>query len=659
MWVGLDEVDWAALKHNYGSAEDVPDLLRRCAGPDPDDAEGAACDVLNLLFHQGGWVCSAASAALPFLLRLASAAEVTCRRTVMELVARLASEAQQVRVQFLDPGWRPAWERALPEVLVLLEDPEPWIRRDAADVVGVCGSSGELTLPSLLRRWQAEDDPATRLDVILALGQAVLRQPAGVHAAEVFDLLHRLLNAPEAQVRLAAIHALAPNTPDLAEQRLELLLEAVRDPSVELWRHTTAMDSGAQGVQHRTAALFPGPYTGFALGLLRDHPAEEQRTGALVQAAGLLAQWRSPTSALLPRIAARLNDPACEARFRAAELLACLGPAAAAHADEVAALLGDNAARTTRKRQTVGEAALWALARMNDPRCLPGLIELVAAGTRSGFTSTSASYPATAGWHHAVLPSLPEVLGYLADHVERLLPAICDQLGTSTDQQVINRLCQVLAGWGPSAKAAVPKLLSLMEDNRNWDSAALALAGIGPAGNGAQELLLTRADARETHTELAAWAHWKVSGEPGPLLEVIERAAAQGSIPRPALRKLADLGPHAARFADRLRAMTTDTDPWSRVEAARALWAATGDTETAVPALMTTVQGLAKGDYLPVMLPAVRHLAQIGHAARPAAQLLHAVPRHDPRLRSSGGWRGFTQDEDIRTAVDELLALCG
>ncbi|MFB7468240.1 hypothetical protein ACFCZ1_32985 [Streptomyces sp. NPDC056224] len=657
MWVGLDAVDWAALKHNYGSAEDVPGLLRRCAGPDPDDAEEAACDLLNLLFHQGGWLCSAASAALPFLLRLAATPEVTCRRTVMELVARLASEAEQVIERFLDPAWRPAWERALPEVLVLLGDPEPWIRRDAADVVGVCGSSGELTLPSLLQRWQAEDDPATQLDVILALGQAVLRQPAGLHAAEVFDLLQGLLNAPEAQVRLAAVHALAPSKPDLPEQRLELLLQAVRDPSVELWRHTTAMDSGVQGVQHRTAALFPGPSTGFALGLLNNHPAEEQRTGALAQAAGLLAQWRSPASALLPRVAARLNDPAGEARFRAAELLACLGPASAAHADEVAALIGDNAARTTRKQETVSEAALWALARMNDPRCLPGVIELV-AGARSGFASNSASYPATAGWHHAVLPSLPEVLRGLADHVERLLPAVCDQLGTTTDQQVINRFCQVLAGWGPAAKAAVPQLLSLMEDDQNWDGAALAIAAIGPAGNGARELLLARADAGGTHTELAAWAHWKVSGEPGPLLEALELAAAQGSIPRPALRKLADLGPYAARFADRIRAMTTDTDPWSRVEAAHALWATTGDTETAVPALMTAIQGLAKGNYLPVMLPAVRHLAQIGPAARPAAQLLHALPHHDPRLRSSGAWRGFTQDEDIRTAVDELLAAC-
>ncbi|MFF2193552.1 hypothetical protein [Streptomyces sp. NPDC058157] len=48
----------------------------------------------------------------------------------------------------------------------------------------------------------------------------------------------------------------------------------------------------------------------------------------------------------------------------------------------------------------------------------------------------------------------------------------------------------------------------------------------------------------------------------------------------------------------------------------------------------------------------------LGPAAWPAARLLHAVPRQDRRLRSSDAWRGFTQDQEIRAAVDELLAVC-
>lgn len=662
MWMGLDAVDWAGLKHNYGSAEDVPGLLRRCGGPNPDDADDASSELFNLLFHQGGWVCSAASAALPFALRLAATPQVPSRCAMLELVAMLAAEAGRIEARFLDPGWAPAWTQALPDLLGLLDDPEPEIRRAAADVLASCDSPGELVLPGLLRSWETEGDPATRLELVLSLGQAAVRAPVGRHGAEVFDLLRDLLDSPQAQIRLAAVHALAPNDPGLPAERLDLILEAVRAPTVELWRHTSSVQTGVLGVQHWAAGLTTGPDPAFTLGLLADHHDDEQRIGALAQAGRLLSQWRSPTAALLPRVVARLDDPTPEARFRAAELLACLGPAAAAHADEVATHLSDPSTRTTRKRETVGEAALWALARMNDPRCLPGLIELI-AGAPSGFASASAHYPAT-DLHHAVLPALDEVLGHLPDHAEQLLPSICGRLDTATDDRLLNRLCEGLADWGPAAAAAVPQLLGLLEDDRTWTAAAKALAGIGtagigPAGVGARDLLLSRSRDAGPHAELAAWAYWRVGGEPGPALEVIGRSVEERGVRHPSLRKLAGFGPHAALYADRLRAMTGDTDPWTRVEAAHALWAVTGDAETAVPVLATAVLDLANGTYLPVMLPALDHLAELGQAAQPVADLLRDVPARDQRLRTSGGWRGFVQDENVRTAVSELLSASG
>ncbi|MEU0402745.1 hypothetical protein ABZ318_21375 [Streptomyces sp. NPDC006197] len=654
MWAGVDAVDWSELKHNYGSAEEIPVLLRRCAGPDSDDAEDASSELLNLLFHQGGWICSAASAALPFMLRLAATPQVPSRCAMLELVAMLAAEAGRVEARFLDPGWASAWERALPELLRLLEVPEPGIRRAAIDVLGACDSRGELILPGLLRSWEAEDDPATRLELVLALGHAAMRAPAGARSAEVFDLLHELLDAPQPQMRLAAVHALAPTDPDLPARRLDVLLEAVRDPSVELWRHTSSVQAGVLGVHHWTSGLFTGPAPDFTLGVLADHHDDEQRIAALAQAGGLLSQWRSPAAPLLPRLVGRLDDPVAEVRFRSVELLACLGPTAAAHADEAACLLADSAVRTTRRGESVGEGALWALARMNDPRCLPGLIELI-AGARSGFASNSAHYPASE-WHHVGLPSLPEVLRYLPDHAELLLPAICDRIGTVADDRLLHRICETLAEWGSVAEKAVPRLLGLLEDDRTWTAAATALAGIGRGGSEAGSLLLSRVGVDGPHGELAAWAYWRVCGEPGPALELLGRSLVEQRIRHPELRKLAGLGAHAAPHADRLRMMTTGTDPWTRVEAAHALWAATGDTETTVPILTAVVRDLAEETYLPVMLPAVRHLARIGHAARPAAELLCGVPAGNRRLRSNGGWRGFNQDEEIRSAVRELLS---
>ncbi|WP_037680378.1 hypothetical protein [Streptomyces albus] len=657
MWQGLDEVDWAALEHHYGSAEDVPVLLRRCAGPDREDVHSAAAELLNHLFHQGGWICPAATAALPFLVRLAASpnALLPGRRAALELVSSLASEAGRVAERFLDPGWQPAWERTLPDVLPLLTDPAADIRRDTADVLGVCDSPGELVLPVLLRCLRTETDQPARLDLVLALGRAARREPSGPWATEAREVLRGLLDAPQAQTRLAAVHALAPGDRDLPLRRMGLLLEAVRDPSVEVWRHTSAVGTDVRGVHHWTAALFTGPSPAFALGLLRDHPDADQRIGALSQAAGLLAEWRSPAAALLPALRARLDDPAPEVRFRAVELLACLGPAAAAHADEAAALLGDTAARATRKGETVAEGALWALARMNDPRCVPGLIEAM-AGARPGFAWGSSGYPVTAGRHYAVLPGLHEVLGPLTDHAEALVPAIVAQLETATDDHVLGGLCQVLADWGPAAEAAVPQLLGLLEDDRTWAPAARALAGIGVASERAQELLLTRSRAGGAFAGVGAWAHWKVGGEAGPAVAALGGAAAGAGIRRPDLSLLADLGPRAARCADRLRTLTADSHPRTRVEAAHALWAVTGDTDTTVPVLTAVLRDLAEGSYHPVMLPAVRHLARTRRADRSAVRLLGDALSRDQRFRSSGGWRGFTQDETMRSAMEDLLA---
>lgn len=671
MWKGLDAVDWAGLKHNYGSAQDVPPLLRRCAGPDPQDAESAADDLLNLLFHQGGWICPAAPAALPFLLRLGAGPEVPCRRTVLDIVSVLAAEAGRVEERFLAPDWAAAWERALPEVLALLADPEAGVRRAAADIVAACQSPGQAVLPALLECWRTDSDLATRLDLVVALGSAIRREPMGPRGTEAHSLLLGLLGDPEPQLRAAAVHALAAGEPELAEHNLDLLLDAVRDPGVEVWRHTSAVGGGPRAVQYRVGKLFtdsPAPFTSYVRGLLADLPQprtdsvggspldEEYRIGALAQAAELLRRWRSPAAELVPAVAARLPDPSAEVRYRATELLACLGAAAADCADAVAELLDDRGRRGTRRSESVADAALWALARMNDARCVPGLVERVA-----GAPSTFSRYGIHAGGNHfPTLPALHEVLALLPHHADRLLPALCERLDATEDTHERSRLCEVLAGWGPGARTAVPRLVRLLEHDGSWSAAATALGGVGAADDATRELLLARsADPGDGDATLAAWAYWRTGGEPERALEVLGPAIARDGVRHPQLRRLADLGPHAAGLADRLRALARTGDAWTSVEAAHALWAATGDTEVPVQALVTAVHGLAEGRYLPVMLPAVRHLTRIGGAARPAARLLREVPHLDRRLHYFSGWRGFDTDESIRAAIGELLATAG
>ena len=85
----LDEVAWASLSHAYGSAEDVPDLLRALASPDRARRERARSELYSNIFHQGTrW--EATSYAVPFLLELCAAPAMPDRHQLIELVAALA-----------------------------------------------------------------------------------------------------------------------------------------------------------------------------------------------------------------------------------------------------------------------------------------------------------------------------------------------------------------------------------------------------------------------------------------------------------------------------------------------------------------------------------------------------------------------------------------
>ncbi len=68
---GLDGIDWAGLDHAYGSAEDVPALLRALRSPDEEERGEAFGELFTNIYHQGSRY-PASAVAVPFLLALAS-----------------------------------------------------------------------------------------------------------------------------------------------------------------------------------------------------------------------------------------------------------------------------------------------------------------------------------------------------------------------------------------------------------------------------------------------------------------------------------------------------------------------------------------------------------------------------------------------------------
>ncbi|UGT44281.1 hypothetical protein LTV02_13175 [Nocardia yamanashiensis] len=633
-----NDLVWSELEHNYGDASDTPDLLRQCADPDSDTALRALAEVSNKLYHQGGWVCSAASAALPLLAELASDRAVHHRHEVVELIGLLAREAVTVSGEFVDREWLPALDAVRPQLLTLLGDPDVLVRRHATLLVAE-GIRHPDSVAALRRRWAVEVDRATRADLVLAFGAACTWASDAALRAELVALLAE----DDLQLRLAAVHALAESDPTVAARQVSTLVEAVLDPGSALWPDSAWIGGTPATIVHSTGALLaadPVAATVFAVGTARDDNPQ-RRVAALGHTQQVLSQWRTTTDELLPLLTRSLGDEAPEVRYRAAALLACLGPDAAAQVDQLLTRTTDSALRGSPDPSTVGDAAVWALARQNHPGCLPGLLERL-SGDRLGFNTRLVHFGRD--MPRMGQPAICEVLIPLRHHAEVLLGPLAAR------RDLASNLCRVVQAWGPSAVSALPAVVDAAADGKLLAVAAMAMGAIGPAAADAARTL-----PRDVDLPAVTWALWRTGADPElgrtSLIHRLSRPEPRHNV----IALVADLGSDAASCADTLRTLTSSADMWTRVEAAHALWRITGDPTVPAAVLTELSQPLAQGDCLPARIAALCHLADIGEVDDRTRSMARAIVENPRRIAYFGGWRTFTEDERIRTAASALL----
>ncbi|MFF3671577.1 HEAT repeat domain-containing protein [Microtetraspora malaysiensis] len=256
---GLDELDWAALSHAYGPADDVPGLLKALRSESHDERKRAVHELYGNIFHQGSRY-QATAYAVPFLARLAVDPATDDRQEIVHLLASVAigyDEAHLPRGVDI-AGWRaevgrmraadPAEElRKIDEWVEVAQDEgerrvRSWRRdmfdhaeslRYAQDELGVYDAV-RAEIPGL-RRLLGDDDAETRsatayllgwfpeeaADSVLALRTLLASEiVTGVTAnaiisagllsdAELIPRLREHLSGPEPLLRWAAAVALA------------------------------------------------------------------------------------------------------------------------------------------------------------------------------------------------------------------------------------------------------------------------------------------------------------------------------------------------------------------------------------------------------------------------------------------------------------------
>ncbi|MGW4027936.1 hypothetical protein ACWEFL_01235 [Streptomyces sp. NPDC004838] len=321
-----------------------------------------------------------------------------------------------------------------------------------------------------------------------------------------------------------------------------------------------------------------------------------QRIDAVRMSSGLLRTWRGEYGELVGLIGEQLTDKEPRLADAAAgalgELFELARPAADALAEFVAADPGCWMQEWASGPRMLG-SAVAALARTGDPRVVPVLqqmLELPEAPQDLGYVldQLGAAAAPLAPALRARLARIelddrlydlagPLLYGLTALGAADAMPEVLRVLRGAPEYRrewVVELVLRALTAFGPNAREAIPDLRQLLVRAARSDSLTVTFPGAPGSLSGA-------------FGAKAAAALWAIEGDAESVLPVLRKTlgAADSGARRSAATVLGAMGPAAVTTAPALEDLVWSADPWTRVDAAIALWQVTGDPERAWPVL--------------------------------------------------------------------------
>ncbi|MGI5182588.1 hypothetical protein ACQEVZ_40675 [Dactylosporangium sp. CA-152071] len=532
---GLDAVAWGELSHAYGSAGDVPDLLRQAAS---EDNEEAISELHGSIFHQGT-VYPATAAAVPFLAELAAVAAVR-RADFVWMLGMLADPQHASGAAF--PQVRAAVNDQLEPLTGLLDDAEPAVREAAA----YAATRADVAAGALWQRWAVEDDPKARAALALALGEV---DPGAAEAA----LGEAALRGGPAVSAAAAVALLRAGL-DWPAGTVPAVVAAIDAGATVAWPWTRGAEWFEDLATHEVVQH-----------MLRSGNPRTRESGLWALSARCDAR-RSAPALLVPMVAALLDDPDPDVRDQVMHVLRRAGAAAGQFADvvaDVAARFSDTAGASG---FTVEYRAVETLHRLGDPRWVVPVCAAAARGHRFRFAP-------------GAVRCTPEVLATVHGRL----------VARPADAEV---LAGMVGHWGAGAAVLVPALAAALPHAGPQVAQALLLLGHDEHA----AVPYWRIRATEAGDLDAALAVRRLTGETGVVVDALRVALTSGAGPSlPDLNGLGDalasLLPVAAPF---LTGVAAPVHPQrdQQVLAARVVAAVAGPTEV----LPTVEAVLAAGD---------------------------------------------------------------
>jgi HEAT repeat protein len=155
-------------------------------------------------------------------------------RSALKMITNLVEDSDPI-VQMaaawslleLDPQDRDIQQVAIPKVIKALERPDPRIRREAAMTLRQLGPAAAAAAPQLVARLQNDPEFEVRLACLLAISEM------GAAAKPAIPLMVDLLDSPEPMSRRAALYTLGRLGPVAAEALPAVKHAAAHGPSAE------------------------------------------------------------------------------------------------------------------------------------------------------------------------------------------------------------------------------------------------------------------------------------------------------------------------------------------------------------------------------------------------------------------------------------------
>jgi HEAT repeat protein len=694
----LDTIDWASMRHAYGSAEDVPDLLLGLLSDDAGTRESALDDLYGGVHHQGD-IYDSTVACIPFLLRIVAVIGAPDRGPLLELLESIGSSttsAGEGSEDAMDAHCKQAHDAVLAGLRIYIEclaDRDAVTRKGASKALTACWDRFDTVLPVLQQRFHDEPDQSTRIALIHAVGILARRHAAvGGDIGHVRPwLLFLTLNGENAAIRLNALTELA----HVAPQELPEDITALAIANIEAAYHEGEV--GNVTGEHVAMTDAPGgtSTTPTLIGMVRTLFHEEaegkrlpemygvlnglhdalsdriqdriillahelnalgwdRRSDAVWHALRLIRDWRGDYSGIAPLLGQQLDAPELRLRYRAAEALADMFTLAAPAADDLSRCMFSIPQEVERSKDDsqplgwiIGNAVgpvTKALTRLGDGRVLPVLHWML----------SRKKLPDDIGY---VIRSFPDVCA--GDFVPRICRRLSDALSAGNSDSTFRSLVYALGSFGPQAASAVPDLLALMQRERAKAYIMEALGRIGAPAAEACPGLRERLSSDDDGTIVsAAIALWRIEGNADEVLPVMIGNLG-GRYTSDSVAALGQMGPAAAEAAPRLRELLSAPEPWRRRAAVVALWRITGDTQVALPAL----QGLWQENSR--MRPDIALcFGQMGAAAAEVEPLLRqeiATLRRHNASESGHSSHQVHEDEALlltcRSILDDITAL--